>query len=95
MVETLTAWSPRYVPPHRTHFVFVRETRGGRYSAHFDTHMVASETRTPFRDAARVLLAEFGFSPDDRIIVRLTGGVSGLEHEAVVSTLGELAAKQD
>jgi hypothetical protein len=95
MVDTPTVWEPPPLKPlPRTHIVRVIETRGRRFNAYSDGHLLASETSTPFKDAARALLLEFGNAPEDTVVLKV-GGVSGLEREALVRRLGDMAAKQD
>jgi hypothetical protein len=89
MVEEQSYAPPAYKRPPRTHIVRVIETRGRRYNCYRDGTLLCSEVTQPFAAAARALLLE-GYAPEDTVVLKV-GGVSGLEHEAVVRKLGEIA----
>jgi hypothetical protein len=89
MVEEQAYAPPAYKRPPRTHIVRVIETRGRRYNCYRDGTLLCSEVTQPFAAAAHALRLEFA-SPDDLVVFKV-GGVSGLEHEAMVRKLGDIA----
>jgi hypothetical protein len=71
---------PRDNPDHRSEqpLVIVVEPVGhrGRFGATLDGRVLVASSRTPFCDAARVLLAE-GVDPATRIVMRHAGSATG------------------
>jgi hypothetical protein len=88
MVEAVS-FKPPYKPPPKTHVVLLAQTRGQRFNCYHNSTLIVSETTQPIADSARALLLN-GCSPEDRVVIRLTGA-TGDQHEALVKRLGDIA----